>query len=79
MTLAVTTACTQQKALVLYYSQTGTHVMMVSRTYCLNHEDFEHETTLEDEFEDYDIFEPSADERCFSRSVQDNFRAVVRS
>lgn len=44
------------------YSQTGTYVMMVSRTYCLNHEDFEHETTLEDEFEDYDIFEPSAED-----------------
>lgn len=27
-----------------------TYVIMVSRTYCLNHEDFEKETTLEEEY-----------------------------
>lgn len=44
------------------YSQTGEYVMVVSRTYCTNHEDYEKETTLEDVFDEDDIFEPSAED-----------------
>ena len=45
------------------YRDEGTYVVMVSRTYCMNHEDFEKETSIEDMFDDdYDIFEPSAED-----------------
>lgn len=36
------------------YSQTGEYVMMVSQQYCLNHEDFEKETTIDDMVTDDD-------------------------
>ena len=39
------------------FTQTGTYVRMVSRTYCTNHEDFEKETTLYMEYEDEEPFE----------------------
>lgn len=44
------------------YNQTGTYVMMVSQQYCTNHEDFEKETTLDDQWDKEDIFEPSAED-----------------
>ena len=44
------------------YSQTGEYVMVVSQQYCTNHEDFEKETTIEDAFDEYDPFEPTAED-----------------